>query len=311
MWFASRILSSLAVLVVVSALLFALTRLTPLSPARIVLGTDATIEQIHEFERDRGLDRALPAQYAAWVAQLPRSGFGTSYITGRSIDLELRESLPITVELVVATFLLTLAGAIPLGLVAGLTEDRWPDHLIRVLSLMAVSVPGFWLALILIRVFAVRLGWVPPIGITPLAEGWHAHLASLVLPALSIALYYIGALSRLMRASVIEILGQDYVRTAHALGLRRSLVARYVVKNALPPFVSVAGMSFGYMFGWAIIIELVFNIPGLSRALLTAITQRDYPMIQATVLVVTVMFILSNLAADLIQRLINPRLRHA
>lgn len=311
MWFASRILSSLAVLVVVSALLFALTRLTPLSPARIVLGTDATVEQIHEFERDRGLDRALPAQYAAWVAQLPRSGFGTSYITGRSIDLELRESLPVTVELVVATFLLTLAGAIPLGLVAGLTEDRWPDHLIRVLSLMAVSVPGFWLALILIRVFAVRLGWVPPIGITPLSEGWHAHLASLVLPALSIALYYIGALSRLMRASVIEILGQDYVRTAHALGLRRSLVARYVVKNALPPFVSVAGMSFGYMFGWAIIIELVFNIPGLSRALLTAITQRDYPMIQATVLVVTVMFILSNLAADLIQRLINPRLRHA
>lgn len=311
MWFASRILSSLAVLVVVSALLFALTRLTPLSPARIVLGTDATVEQIHEFERDRGLDRALPAQYAAWVAQLPRSGFGTSYITGRSIDLELRESLPVTVELVVATFLLTLAGAIPLGLVAGLTEDRWPDHLIRVLSLMAVSVPGFWLALILIRVFAVRLGWVPPIGITPLSEGWHAHLTSLVLPALSIALYYIGALSRLMRASVIEILGQDYVRTAHALGLRRSLVARYVVKNALPPFVSVAGMSFGYMFGWAIIIELVFNIPGLSRALLTAITQRDYPMIQATVLVVTVMFILSNLAADLIQRLINPRLRHA
>lgn len=311
MWFASRILSSLAVLVVVSALLFALTRLTPLSPARIVLGTDATVEQIHEFERDRGLDRALPAQYAAWVAQLPRSGFGTSYITGRSIDLELRESLPVTVELVVATFLLTLAGAIPLGLVAGLTEDRWPDHLIRVLSLMAVSVPGFWLALILIRVFAVRLGWVPPIGITPLSEGWHAHLTSLVLPALSIALYYIGALSRLMRASVIEILGQDYVRTAHALGLRRSLVARYVVKNALPPFVSVAGMSFGYMFGWAIIIELVFNIPGLSRALLTAITQRDYPMIQATVLVVTVMFILSNLAADLVQRLINPRLRHA
>lgn len=311
MWFASRILSSLAVLVVVSALLFALTRLTPLSPARIVLGTDATVEQIHEFERDRGLDRTLPAQYAAWVAQLPRSGFGTSYITGRSIDVELRESLPVTVELVLATFLLTLAGAIPLGLVAGLTEDRWPDHLIRVLSLMAVSVPGFWLALILIRVFAVRLGWVPPIGITPLSEGWHAHLASLVLPALSIALYYIGALSRLMRASVIEILGQDYVRTAHALGLRRSLVARYVVKNALPPFVSVAGMSFGYMFGWAIIIELVFNIPGLSRALLTAITQRDYPMIQATVLVVTAMFILSNLAADLIQRLINPRLRHA
>ena len=311
MWFVNRIVSSLVVLAVVSAILFALTRITPLSPARIVLGADATAEQIHEFERDRGLDRSLPAQYAAWLAQLPHSGFGASYITGRSIDAELRESLPVTVELVLVTFILTLLGAIPLGLIAALTEDRWPDHLIRVLSLMAVSVPGFWLALILIRVFAVRLGWVPPIGITPLSEGWRLHLASLVLPALSIALYYIGALSRLMRAAVIEILGQDYIRTAHSLGLSRSLVAWYVLKNALPPLVTVAGMSFGYMFGWAIIIELVFNIPGLSRALLTAITQRDYPMIQATVLTVTAMFILSNLAADLLQRLINPRLRNA
>jgi peptide/nickel transport system permease protein len=276
-----------------------------------VLGVDATAEQVHEFERDRGLDRSLLVQYAAWIAHLPQSGFGTSYITGRSIDSELRESLPVTLELVLVTFLMTLAGAIPLGLIAALTEDRWPDHLIRVLALMAVSVPGFWLALLLIRVFAVRLGWVPPIGITPLAEGWRPHFASLVLPALSIALYYVGALSRIMRAAVIETLGQDYVRTAHSLGLSRSLVARYVLKNALPPFVTVAGMSFGYMFGWAIIIELVFNIPGLSRALLTAITQRDYPMIQATVLAVTAMFILSNLAADLLQRLINPRLRNA
>ena len=310
MWLAGRLATSLVVLAVVSALLFALTRLTPLSPARIVLGADATAEQVHAFERERGLDRSLPDQYVAWAAALPRAGFGTSYITGRSIDAELRESLPVTVELVSAAFVLALAGAILLGLVAALTEDRWPDHLIRVLSMTALSVPGFWLALILIRVFAIRLGWVPPNGIVPLAEGWRLHVASLLLPALSIALYYIGALCRLMRVAVIEVLGQDYIRTARALGVRRGLLAWYALKNALPPLVSVAGMSFGYMFGWAIIIELVFNIPGLSRALLTAITQRDYPMIQATVLVITTMFILSNLAADLLQRLINPRLRH-
>ena len=129
----------------------------------------------------------------------------------------------------------------------------------------------------------MRFGWFPPNGITPLADGFGAHLRSLVLPALAIAVYYIGALSRLMRASLIEALGQDYVRTARALGLSRATTLFYAVKNALPPLVSVAGMSFGYMFGWAIIVELVFNIPGLSRAMLTAITQRDYPMIQATV----------------------------
>ena len=309
MWLAGRLASSLAVLAAVSALLFVLTRLTPLSPARIVLGADATQEQILEFERDRGLDRSIAVQYADWFRAVPAAGFGKSYITGKSIDDELRQSLPLTLEIVAASFVLVVGGAISLGTVGALTEDRWPDQLVRILAMTALSVPGFWLALILIRIFAVRLGWFPPNGITPLSDGLGAHLGSLLLPGLAIAVYYIGALSRLMRASLIEVLGQDYIRTARSLGLPRGLVVRYALKNALPPLVSVAGMSFGYMFGWAIIVELVFNIPGLSRALLTAITQRDYPMIQATVLVITTMFVLSNVAADLVQSVLDPRRR--
>jgi peptide/nickel transport system permease protein len=309
MWLAGRLASSLAVLAVVSAVLFALTRLTPLSPARIVLGADATQAQVLDWERDRGLDRAIPAQFAAWLSDLPTKGFGQSYVTGKSIDEELRLSGPLTVELVLAAFALSVAGAVLLGTIAALTEDRWPDQVIRVLAMTALSIPGFWLALILIRFLSVRLGWFPPNGITPVSEGLPAHLRSLVLPSLSIAVYYVGALSRLMRASLIEALGQDYIRTARALGLSRGTTILYAVKNALPPLVSVAGMSFGYMFGWAIIVELVFNIPGLSRALLTAITQRDYPMIQATVLAITAMFILSNMAADIVQGLLDPRRR--
>lgn len=309
MWLAGRLASSLAVLAVVSAVLFALTRLTPLSPARIVLGADATQQQVVEWERDRGLDRAIPAQFATWLRDLPTNGFGQSYVTGKSIDEELRLSAPLTLELVVVAFVLALGGAVLMGTIAALNEDRWPDQVVRVLAMTALSIPGFWLALILIRFLSVRLGWFPPNGIAPLSEGPLAHLRSLVLPSLAIAVYYIGALSRLMRASLIEALGQDYVRTARALGLSRKTTILYAVKNALPPLVSVAGMSFGYMFGWAIIVELVFNIPGLSRALLTAITQRDYPMVQATVLVITAMFILSNLAADLLQGLLDPRRR--
>jgi peptide/nickel transport system permease protein len=274
-----------------------------------VLGADATQEQIVEFERDRGLDRSIGAQFVSWVRALPTVGFGQSYVTGKSIDEELHHSLPLTLELVAASFVLAVGGAILLGTVGALTEDRWPDQLVRILAMTALSVPGFWLALMLIRMFAVRLGWFPPNGITPTSAGLGAHLQSLLLPGLAIAIYYIGALSRLMRASLIEALGQDYIRTARSLGLPRGLVIRYALKNALPPLVSVAGMSFGYMFGWAIIVELVFNIPGLSRALLTAITQRDYPMIQATVLVITAMFILSNVAADLVQSVLDPRRR--
>jgi peptide/nickel transport system permease protein len=309
-WLASRLAASVGVLAVVSALLFALTRLTPVSPARIVLGADATAEQISAWERDRGLDLSIPAQYFEWVRRLPADGFGTSYVTGRSIDTELAQALPLTLELVAAAFALTLFGAVALGTLAALREDRWADHLVRVLAMTALSVPGFWLALILIRVFALQLGWVPATGMTPVSHGIGPHLASLVLPALSIAVYYVGALSRLMRASMIEAMGQDHVRTAVSLGLGRARVTAYALKTALPPVVSVAGMSFGYMFGWAIIVEQVFSIPGLSRALLTAITQRDYPTIQASVLLITVAFVLSNLLADIVQRWLDPRRRH-
>lgn len=308
MWIAGRLAGTLAMLLVVSALLFALTRATPLSPARIVLGADATDAQITGFEHDHGLDRPVLAQFVTWLGALPQDGFGKSFITGVSIDTQIAQSFPVTLELVVVAFAMAVTGALLLGVTAALTEDGLADHVIRLVAISALSVPGFWLALVLIRVFAVRLGWFPPMGIAPLTAGLSAHTASLLLPALSIAFYYMGALSRLMRASLIDVLGQDHTRTSRSLGLRRHLALAYAIKCALPPVVSVAAMAFGYMFGWAIIVELVFNIPGLSRTLLTAVTQRDYPMIQAAVLVITVIFVLANMLSDMVQRLLNPRL---
>lgn len=309
MWMIRRALSACVVFLGVSLLLFYMCRLTPVSPARVVLGADALDEQIVAFERQHGLDLPIPAQYEAWIRSIFSDGFGESYITNLPIGEEIARTLPVTVELVVFALLVTVVGAILLGAWAAIREGDWPDHLLRVVSICGLSIPGFWLALLLIKYFSVELGWFPPGGLIPIEEGILEHVRSIFLPALAIAFYYIAVLSRLMRASMIEALSQDYVRTARAMGLSRMRTWTYALKNALPPFISMVAMVFGYMFGWALIVEQVFNLPGVSRALLTAVFQRDYPMIQAVVLIITAVFVVSNTAADMALRFVNPRLK--
>lgn len=174
--------------------------------------------------------------------------------------------------------------------------------------MLGVSVPGFWLGLLLITVFAVDYGWFPAGGMVPLSEGLGAHLNSLVLPAFSLGVFYTAILSRMTRSSLAEVLGQDYIRTARASGLPRRLILLYALKNALVPVVTAGAMSFGYMFGWALVIETVFNIGGMSGALLTAIGQRDFAMVQAVVLVFTLIFLAANLVADITNAWLDPRL---
>ncbi|MCA0206286.1 MAG: ABC transporter permease [Proteobacteria bacterium] len=304
----TRLASALMVLFVVSAMIFALTRLGGVSPARLVLGADAPAESIAAFEAEHGLDRPIAVQYLAWLRALPAEGFARSYVTGQSVNQRLAETLPLTLELVTLAFVLAVVGSIALGSASAYGENRWPDHAVRILAMAALSVPGFWLGLLLMWLVGVQLGWLPPVGVIPWARGVWPHLSSLLLPALAIAIYYIGAMSRLMRASLIDVLGQDYTRTGVALGLSARTRYAYTLRDALPPFVSMAAMSYGYMFGWAVIVEMVFNLPGLANALLTAIFQRDYPMIQAIVLLITLVFVLASTAADLIQRALNPRL---
>jgi peptide/nickel transport system permease protein len=308
MWIISKAASTGFVLLFVGAIIFALTRLAPVSPAQVVLGMDASKEQIAAFEAQHGLNAGVLTQYGRWLAALPSEGFGRSYATNQSVNDEVAEKLPVTLEIVVVAFVIAVVGSIVTGSAAALYEDTAIDHAIRLFGVLALSMPAFWLGLLLIRLFSVELDWLPPYGITPVEDGIGAHLASLLLPAVSIAIYYIGAMSRLLRASFIEVLGADYMRTAKACGLKPLRRAAYALKNALPPYVSMAAMSFGYMFGWAVVIELVFNIPGLSRALLTAILQRDYPMIQAAVLVVTIVFVASTALADVLLRILNPRI---
>jgi peptide/nickel transport system permease protein len=308
---AGRIVSSIGTLLFVGLVLFALTRSGPGSPARIVLGADATAEQIAQFEQAHGLDRPFLVQYAAWLTDVLHGDFGKSFVTGREVAAEILNSVPVTLSIVLAAFTIAVVFGIGLGVAAALRPGSAFDRIVRVTSVFGLSIPAFWLGIVLIRFLAVDLGWLPPGGYVPLSGGIAAHLQTIVMPAVSLAVYYVAVLARMTQASLQEALRGDYVRTARAMGLSTSRVVVYALLNALPPVINLAALSFGYMFGWALIIEQVFNIPGLSRALLNAISQRDFLLLQGIVFLFTVIFVFANLLADLINRALDPRQRSA
>jgi peptide/nickel transport system permease protein len=305
-----RAIFGIAAILVVSALVFLLVRTVPTSPALLVLGGDASDTVVAAFEAKYGLDRPVLEQYLSWLWQvLTRFDFGVSYISGRPITAEIAATLPVTLELIVVSILLCLLIALPLGTISAFRPGGIVDHAARIVAVVGVSTPGFWLGLVLVLLFAVKLGWFPAGDLPSLSAGVGAHLHALVLPAFCLAIYYTAVISRMTRSSILEVLNQDYVRTAVAMGLPKSRVRTvYIFRNAMIPIVSVVAMSCGYMFGWAIVIEQVFNIPGICRALLAGIFSRDYNLVLAAVLVVTTAFVTLNLLADVAYRLLNPRL---
>jgi peptide/nickel transport system permease protein len=300
---------SLLSLLLVSACLFLLTRAIPDSPARIVLGVDASEAQVAQFEHDHGLDRPVIVQYALWVGGIvTRGDLGQSFITGRAVGSEISRTLPVTLELVVIAFALACVVSLMAGTASALLRDTVIDYGVRLIAVLGVSVPGFWLALLLIYFLAVEQNWFPPGGVLPLSAGLGSHLNAIVLPTFCLGIFYTAVLSRMTRSSLLDVLGLDYMRTARATGLSRGLVLVYALRNALVPVVTIAGMSFGYMFGLALVIETVFNINGLSHTLLTAIQQRDFALVQGVVMVFTFVFTLANLVADITNVWLNPRL---
>jgi peptide/nickel transport system permease protein len=299
-------------LLLVSLVLFILTRSIPVSPARIVLGDEATDAQISQFDRDHGLDKPIIVQYGVWLQRLVFHGdLGKSFTTGLEMNAQVAATLPVTLELVTIAFAVSVVISLVLGTLSAILRDSVVDYAARLIAVLGVSIPGFWLALVLILAFAVDREWFPPGGITPLSDGWFEHLRSVALPSFCLATFYLAVLTRMTRSSLLDVLGQDFIRTARASGLSGLRVLIYALRNALVPVVTIAGMSFGHMFGWALIIEQVFNIDGLSRALLTAIQQRDYAMVQAVVMVFTLVFVIANICADVLNASLNPRLAAA
>jgi peptide/nickel transport system permease protein len=296
-----RFLHGLVVVLGVSIVVFLLTHLGG-DPAAVLLPLDTPPEDVEAFRREMGFDRPLPVQYVRFLSRALRGDFGTSYHY-RSDALSLVvERMPATIRLTLAALLVSLALSLPAGTLAALNRDSLFDVLVRVFVLMGQAVPGFWLALVLIMAFAVRLRWLPVSG----AQGWQ----SLVLPAVVAGSFSMATVTRLLRSSLLEVLGSDYVRTARSKGLPpRLVVTRHALKNAAIPVVTVIGLHIGWLLGGAVISEVVFAYPGMGRLAVTAIGYRDLPVIQSFVMLMSLIVVLINLLMDILYSWLDPRIR--
>ncbi len=307
-----RIVQVIPVLFGVSLLAFGMMVLIPGDPARAILGSYATPENIATLERQLALDRPLPVQYVTWLGNLLTGDFGRSYSLNRPVLDELTERFAATLLLAGAALLIMLVLGLTAGIIAAVKQHRWQDRVFTVGALVGLSVPSFWLAMIFIVVFSLRLGWFPTSGMRPAfgPSGPMDVLHHLVLPATALALVASGVIARLTRSSMLEVLRQDYVRTATSKGLtRRVVILRHAFRNAIVTVVPVVGVQVGFLLGGAVYIETVFGWPGIGRMLVTAIGTRDILLVQGGVVLVAFTYVLLNLAADLVQAVLDPRIR--
>jgi len=310
---AQRLLLLIPVMLVISAIVFSLMHLIPGDPAQVLLGFENTDPaQLEAVRRDLGLDRPIYVQYGRWLGKLLRGDLGTSVRTGRPIRVLIAEAIPFTLELSAYALVLAIAIAIPVGTLAGTTRSKLADGAMQTLTLFGLSLPAFWVGAMLILLFSVELRWFPILTYPGLGEAPLANLRGFFLPALTLAVPNAASIARMVRSSMVAVRGEEYVKVARAKGLREAVVVRrHMLKNALIPVITLIGIVAGYLLGGSIVVEQVFAIPGVGRLGLQAITQRDYPVLQAVVLMVTGLFVLVNLVVDVIYVLLDPRIRYA
>ncbi len=293
---------------------FLLMRAVPGDVVTQLVGMEANIsvERMAEMRRMFGLDLPLHEQFGQWSVAALQGDLGRSLRTGRPIMQDLGLRFPVTVQLTLMSLLIALTIGIPLGVIAAVKRGSAIDYLTSVVALLGLSIPAFFLGILLILLFSLRLGWLPPAGYVPLAEDPVANLRHMLLPSLSLGVVLAAAITRIVRSTMLEVLGRDYVRTARAKGLaEQNVTFRHALRNALIPVITVVGLQFGTLLGGAVIIEQVFSLPGVGRFALEGINLRDYPVIQGAVLLIAGAFIFVNLLVDLIYSLIDPRIRYA
>ncbi|SJZ86996.1 nickel ABC transporter permease subunit NikB [Consotaella salsifontis] len=300
-----RILLLVPMLLGASLVIFLMLRLGPSNPAMDYLRLSRVPPTPQALEHTRemlGLDRPLAVQYFDWLGKAGRLDFGTSYALQRPVLPDLLHFLPATLQLAGAALALTFALSVPLGMLAARCRERWPDQAVRFLAFLGVSMPNFWLGFLLVLLFSVHLGWLPAMG--------RGGLAHIVMPAVAIAFMSLAINARLLRASMLEVAGQQHVRYARLRGLSERHVERsHVLRNAWLPIITAMGMHVGEMLGGTLIIESIFGWPGVGRYAISAIMNRDYPVIQCFTLVMVAVFLLCNLAVDILYALVDPRIR--
>jgi peptide/nickel transport system permease protein len=309
-----RLIQVPLVLLVVSLMTFLITRATPGDPVQIMLGMNTSPEAVAGMRAEFNLDKPLPEQYALWIAKVATGDLGRSIRLNDRVTSLLAERLPISLQLAAAAMLVALFVAVPLGVIAALRRNTWIDYLCTGYTVMGFAVPNFGLALILIYVFSIKLDWLPITGIgsaEAAAGGWWTYISPFIVPAIALGTLQTAILTRLLRSSMIDVLSQDYMRTARAKGLLPStVVIVHALKNAMIPFVTMAAVQFGYMIGIQVTIEYIFAVPGMGSAVLNAVVNRDFPVIQGFTLVIAAFFLFANIVADMLYALFDPRIRY-
>ncbi len=302
-YFFKRMLGLLPTLLIVAVLVFLFVHMLPGDPARLAAGPDAGPETVALVRRDLGLDRPLPEQFVNFFGRMLHGDFGTSIRSKRAVATEIGERFMPTLWLTLTSMVWSVLFGMVIGIASAVFRNQWPDRVGMAIAVSGISFPAFALGMLLMEIFSVQLGWLPTVG----ADSWRHY----ILPSITLGAAVAAVMARFSRASFVEVIQEDFVRTARAKGLQeRAVIFKHCLRNALIPVVTMMGLQFGFLLGGSIVVETVFNWPGLGRLLVDAVGMRDYPIIQSLVLLFSLEFILINLVVDLLYGFINPTIRY-
>jgi len=306
-----RLLATIPVMAIVAVLVFTMLRLTPGDPAVIIAGASGTAQDVAAIRAHLGLDRSIFAQFFVWIGNILTGDFGESFFFKKQVADLIADRIGPTLALATTTIVLSVVVAVPLGVLAAWKQGTWIDRIVMGFSVLGFSVPVFVIGYLLIYVFAIELGWLPVQGYQPLREGFWGFLQRLILPSITLSVIYIALIARITRTSVLEVLSEDYIRTARAKGLpERVVLIKHALRNAAVPIVTVIGIGVALLIGGVVVTESVFSIPGLGRLTVDAVLARDYPTVQAVILLFSFVYVLLNLAVDVAYTFLDPRIRY-
>ena len=306
-----RIIATIPVMGFVALFVFSLLYIAPGDPAAVIAGDQATPEDVARIRAGLGLDRPFLVRFAEWFFRVMQGDLGTSIFTGLPVSQMIAQRIEPTVSLMLVTLFLAIIVAVPMGVVAAWKCDTWIDRTVMSFAVLGFSVPVFVVGYLLAYAFALQLDWLPVQGYTPIKNGIGPWIENLILPAITLGFVYIALIARITRASMLEVLQQDYIRTARAKGVsQKSILFLHALKNAAIPIVTVIGIGVALLIGGAVVTESVFAIPGLGRLTVDAILRRDYPIIQGVVLMFSFVYVVINLLVDLIYTMLDPRIRY-
>lgn len=306
-----RLLHLIPVLFGVSVITFLFIHLAPGGPAYAMLGMEASPERVAQIREQYGLNKPLPLQYTTWLANVLQLDLGESIIEGVGVETLIIQRLPVSASLAIGAMVVSLSISIPAGIISAVEKDRWPDTVARVFAFWGVSMPNFWLGILLILAVSVHLGWLPIYGYMSPSEsviGWIRHL---ILPSITLGTALAAIVTRISRSSMLETLNEDYLKTARAKGVdERSIILKHALRNALIPVLTIVGLQLGFLLGGSVLVEVVFALPGMGQLVVNSIFSRDFPVVQGAVLVYALIFVMVNLFVDLLYALIDPRIKY-